>query len=330
MPNVATHAVLADRILDRWREAGGAPFDPEDPHLRNAFHQGSWGPDLGYFPGGEAFFSDLAHYVRSGELARALVRSAGDARERAFAWGWVSHVLADQAIHPLVGRALHEHLHGDRDGFVEAHRARPLHVRLEVGLDMHFCRRHPRLRDLEPAPVFDRTSVGWLGAAYRDTYGLAIDRDLLLASHHAATRMAGRALLIVGMMAKLTGPGSASPPVLVVRWLMERALDVFQEGLGVDPWMLIFLTPFSPPPWLVEATEEAGEGLPDRLQALCEGGLEGFPDYNLDSGEARGEEDRHPCAAEARGRLEALGAKDRGDSSAPSRYRSVRRLPRAG
>src|SRR5262249_61645088 len=41
---------------------------------RAAFLIGSVAPDMGYFPGGEKFLSDLAHYVRSGALVRALAR----------------------------------------------------------------------------------------------------------------------------------------------------------------------------------------------------------------------------------------------------------------
>ena len=224
MPNVTVHTVLAERVLERWTEEGDAPFDTGDPELRNAFYQGSWGPDLGYFPGGHPFFSDLAHYVRSGELTRELVETARTPRERAFAWGWVTHVLGDQAVHPLVGRAVHEHLHGSRDGFVEAHREKPTHVRLEVGLDAFFSHRHPHIRRVTPAPVFDRVSVGWLGRAYRNTYGLEIDPELLLASHLAATRMSRRALRAIGAMAPVVGSPSLPGPVRALARVVKRAL----------------------------------------------------------------------------------------------------------
>jgi len=58
-----------ERQLRRVHPAG-------DPALRAAFLAGTVGPDMGMYPGGEPLFSDLAHYVRSGELARALVRAA--------------------------------------------------------------------------------------------------------------------------------------------------------------------------------------------------------------------------------------------------------------
>jgi hypothetical protein len=57
MPSVTLHLVMADRVLERWQERPwDAPFDPYDPVCINAFQQGSFGPDLGYFPGGTASF----------------------------------------------------------------------------------------------------------------------------------------------------------------------------------------------------------------------------------------------------------------------------------
>lgn len=314
MPNVTLHMVLADRVLDRWSEDGGeAPFDPGDPRLRNAFYQGSWGPDLGYFPGGHDFLSDLAHYVRSGELARILVRSARTDEERAFAWGWATHVLGDQAVHPLVGRAVHERLHGHRDGFVEAVRAKPTHVRLEVGLDARYSYRHPELRRFRPEPVFDGSSVGWLAAAYRETYGLEIDRDLFLTSHHAATRMGRRALITIGGLGTALHDGMPRAAVAGGRWVLEQALRATLDALGTEIWMLIFLNPVPAEGWLVEAADGVVEGFADRFREVYRGGLDDLPDYNLDSGEVEGAEPRHSWALRTRRVLGSL----------PSRYTGV-------
>ena len=47
--------------------------------------------DIGYYPFGDASFSNLAHYVRSGDLVVNLFRNAGNADELAFAVGALSH-----------------------------------------------------------------------------------------------------------------------------------------------------------------------------------------------------------------------------------------------
>jgi hypothetical protein len=47
--------------------------------------------DIGYYPFGEAFYSDLTHYVRSGDFVVFLFREAKNAKELAFAVGALSH-----------------------------------------------------------------------------------------------------------------------------------------------------------------------------------------------------------------------------------------------
>ena len=42
--------------------------------------------DLGYYPFGSREFSDLVHYVRSGDFVRELLLESQDADEYAFAW----------------------------------------------------------------------------------------------------------------------------------------------------------------------------------------------------------------------------------------------------
>src|SRR6201987_274451 len=61
--------------------------------------------DMGYYPFGKKFFSDLTHYVRSGDFIACLFRNARSLDEYAFAIGALSHYLGDsighsQAINP--------------------------------------------------------------------------------------------------------------------------------------------------------------------------------------------------------------------------------------
>src|SRR5437588_10711147 len=57
--------------------------------------------DMGYYPYGSPFFSDLTHYVRSGDLIQALLRDAKDVNEYAFAVGALAHYAADNDGHRL-------------------------------------------------------------------------------------------------------------------------------------------------------------------------------------------------------------------------------------
>lgn len=62
--------------------------------------------DLGYYPFGTRDFSDLVHYVRSGDFVRELLLESQDVNEYAFAIGALSHYASDIAGHPAVNQAV--------------------------------------------------------------------------------------------------------------------------------------------------------------------------------------------------------------------------------
>src|SRR5271166_2241420 len=62
--------------------------------------------DLGYYPFGSVEFSDLVHYVRSGDFVCELLAQSEDADEYAFALGALSHYASDIAGHPAVNQAV--------------------------------------------------------------------------------------------------------------------------------------------------------------------------------------------------------------------------------
>src|ERR1700742_1349753 len=49
--------------------------------------------DIGYYPFGDQFYSDLTHYVRTGDFVVRLFRDANNANELAFAIGALSHYI---------------------------------------------------------------------------------------------------------------------------------------------------------------------------------------------------------------------------------------------
>jgi hypothetical protein len=55
--------------------------------------------DLGYYPFGNAFLSNLTHYVRPGDFVLSLIRNAHSANELAFAIGALSHYIGDNIGH---------------------------------------------------------------------------------------------------------------------------------------------------------------------------------------------------------------------------------------
>jgi len=57
--------------------------------------------DMGYYPFGSRFFTDLTHYVRSGDFVGAMLRDSVTLYEYAFALGAMAHYVADNQGHPL-------------------------------------------------------------------------------------------------------------------------------------------------------------------------------------------------------------------------------------
>src|SRR5438270_5049899 len=57
--------------------------------------------DLGYYPFGSKFYSDLTHYVRGGDFIVALIRESQDLNAYAFALGALAHYAADNNGHRM-------------------------------------------------------------------------------------------------------------------------------------------------------------------------------------------------------------------------------------
>jgi hypothetical protein len=95
--------------------------------------------DLGYYPFGSVEFSNLVHYVRSGDFVQELLRQSQDANEYAFALGALAHYASDIAGHPAVNAAVAIQYpklrakYGNSVKYAEDHTA---HLKTEFGFDM--------------------------------------------------------------------------------------------------------------------------------------------------------------------------------------------------
>jgi len=103
--SVLSHEACVDALWDsdirqlivrRFPRATAADIEA----ARAYAYGGSVIQDLGYYPFGNHFFSNLLHYVRSGDFVEALLRDARDPDEFAFALGALAHYAADSVGHP--------------------------------------------------------------------------------------------------------------------------------------------------------------------------------------------------------------------------------------
>jgi len=94
--------------------------------------------DLGYYPFGSVEFSNLVHYVRTGDFVRELLAQSNDANEYAFALGALSHYAADIAGHPAVNQAVsieYPKLRAKYGKSVRYAQDKTAHLKTEFGFD---------------------------------------------------------------------------------------------------------------------------------------------------------------------------------------------------
>lgn len=122
--------------------------------------------DMGYYPFGSRFFSDLVHYVRSGDFILNLIREAKDLNEYAFALGSLAHYAADTAGHAVaVNRAVpmeYPKLRRKFGDIVTYDEDATSHMRVEFSFDvLQVARGH------------------YAPQAYHDFIGFKVSKDLL-------------------------------------------------------------------------------------------------------------------------------------------------------
>lgn len=132
--------------------------------------------DMGYYPHGSMFFSDLAHYVRSGDFVEILIRDSKDLNEYAFALGALAHYAADIKGHSIgTNRAvpvLYPKLkkkHGDSVTYEDDPLA---HVKTEFGFDVLEVAKGRYAPDAYHDFIGFEVAAPLLEQAFRETYGL--------------------------------------------------------------------------------------------------------------------------------------------------------------
>ena len=132
--------------------------------------------DIGYYPFGDRSFSNLTHYVRSGDFVVSLFRNAGNANELAFAIGALSHYIGDSIGHPgatnLAVAIAFPKLGAKYGKQVNYAEGKHEHVQTEFGFDIDEIAHH------RVAPVHYLRHIGLqvsmrqLALAYYQTYGV--------------------------------------------------------------------------------------------------------------------------------------------------------------
>jgi hypothetical protein len=169
--SVLTHEAIIDAawndsivplLLKRFPNA-----TPEELLQAHAYaYGGAIIQDMGYYPFGNSFFSDLTHYVRSGDFVLALIEESTDLNEYAFALGALAHYAADNSGHPIATNpavAMTYPQLAKKYGPVVTYEDKPsAHMKVEFGFDV------------------DQVAKGhYAPKAYHDFIGFEVSKTLL-------------------------------------------------------------------------------------------------------------------------------------------------------
>ncbi len=132
--------------------------------------------DMGYYPSGSKFLSDLTHYFRSGDFIAALLRESSDLNEYAFALGALSHYAADNEGHPLATNLVVPMLYPElakKFGNVMTYEDNPLaHIKTEFAFDVLQVAKGRYAPDSYHDFIGFEVSLPLVERAFRDTYGI--------------------------------------------------------------------------------------------------------------------------------------------------------------
>jgi len=178
----ATIDVTWDKVLEPLLKQRFPRASADDLLRARSFaYGGSVIQDLGYYPFGNKFFSNLVHYVRSGDFVEALVRDARDVDEFAFALGALAHYANDTSGHPeainVTVPIVYPKLQRKYGDVVTYAQAPHQHVIVEFSFDIVHAVGGAFLPDTYKRFIGFRVATPLLERAVRETYGLEM-RDL--------------------------------------------------------------------------------------------------------------------------------------------------------
>src|SRR6266480_4916352 len=138
--------------------------------------------DLGYYPYGSPFFSDLTHYIRSGDFILALFSDSRDVYEYSFALGAMAHYAADNNGHRTgVNRAvpiLYPKLKKKYGDTVSYEDDKMAHIKTEFAFDVLEVAKERFAPESYHDYIGFEVAPRVLEQAFQDTYGLDLKKVL--------------------------------------------------------------------------------------------------------------------------------------------------------
>ena len=181
--SVLTHEAIVDATWDSAIQPMLLKKYPDatDQQLNDArayVYGGAIMPDMGYYPFGNKFFTDLVHYVRSGDFIIALFDQAQDLNEYAFAVGALCHYNADRYGHSIgvncSAPLIYPDVRAKYGDIVTYAQDKTSHIRTEFGFDVLQTARGNYLPTAYHNFIGFQIAKPVLERAFCETYGLDI------------------------------------------------------------------------------------------------------------------------------------------------------------
>lgn len=181
---VLTHEAIIDAewnnaILPFLKSQYPNSTDSEFIKARAYAYGGAVMPDIGYYPFGSRLFTNLVHYVRSGDINEALLKDADSLNGLAFALGFLSHYYADVYGHPLatnisvplVYKKMRKKF-GDTVTYADNNIS---HMRMEFGFDVLQVAKGNYASKSYHDFIGFKVDTALLAKAFNEIYGLSLD-----------------------------------------------------------------------------------------------------------------------------------------------------------
>ena len=197
--------------------------------------------DLGYYPFGSKFFSDLTHYVRSGDFVFNMIRESQDLDEYAFALGAMAHFAADNNGHRLATNVSVPLLYPElrlKFGNSVTYADDPFsHSKTEFGFDVFQSAKSHYASEAYKGFIGFQVAKPVLQRAFEDTYGMKIEQvffkvDLAIGSYRRAVGTILPALTKVAWQLKKQEIRKESPGITRKKFLYNLSRSSYEKNWG--------------------------------------------------------------------------------------------------
>ena len=225
--SVLTHEEIVDMLWnDEIQPLLLKRFPGADAEQLRHAHAHAYGgcliQDIGYYPFGKKFFSDLVHYVRTGDFVANLIAESSNLDEYAFGLGALAHYASDSRGHPTINRVVGMQFpklrakYGEQVTYAECPKA---HIRTEFGFDLVQVAKRRYTSDHYHDLIGFEVAKPLLERAFLRTYGLRL-QDVL-----------GHVDLAIGTFRR--GVSEVIPEMTRVALVWKR-LDIVRETPNFD------------------------------------------------------------------------------------------------